>query len=248
MNRSSRVVPTVTLALLGFTWPVVAEVIVYDNAGGEFLWVPYFPFEPPTRTYLDPLQPPSQTGELITAGLVHYIYTQGTSGDINYNAFFAEGPIELAAATDGPLDVRGEYLSHPLTPAQEFQQGQTIGPDAFWAPDVAYGCSDCSVYTEPEEPFDILPRGLSSSVSWLSSEPFIGFRSGSDGEFRYGWIELRHKPLLDFGLYFQPVRWAYETELNTPIRVIPEPASICSLLLCVLFATSLPLVRRVALR
>jgi hypothetical protein len=66
----------------------------------------------------------------------------------------------------------------------------------------------------------------------------IGFRTETNGQFQYGWIELGVR-----GPHYQPIRWAYETAANTPITVIPEPASVHVLLCVLLVAASLRLVR-----
>jgi hypothetical protein len=68
--------------------------------------------------------------------------------------------------------------------------------------------------------------------------------------YHYGWIELGPRDVpFPFSINpYQPLRWAYETELNTPITVIPEPATICSLLLSLLAATSLAVVRSAVFR
>ena len=74
---------------------------------------------------------------------------------------------------------------------------------------------------------------LDGEMPLLGDPPLIGFRTETSGQFQYGWIELGIR-----GPHYQPIRWAYQTELNTPITVIPEPASLTSVLLCLVLAGS----------
>jgi hypothetical protein len=114
-----------------------------------------------------------------------------------------------------------------VTPAKTFLPGESVGPDADWA-------------NRADHYWTTIADG---DMPLLGDPPLIGFRAKTNGQYQYGWIDLGLS-----GPNYQPVRWAFETELNTPITVIAEPASICSLLLCLLVAISLAFVRPAVFR
>jgi hypothetical protein len=229
MSRKLCFMAALTLPLQGFALPAVAEVFLYDNSNGAFLWLPENGTNSPI-TYFDPSQPPAQSGEQTQTSLWYLKPQQQTSLDIGVGSFISVGNIEIAVGD--PVTVYGEGAPEEVLPAAEFHARETIGPDADWA-----SRADHSTFSSP----------LSGPQLLLGELPTIGFRKGEEGHYHYGWIELGPRELPDpygQGIPYHPIRWAYESELNTPITVIPEPASICSLLLCILFATSLLFVRR----
>jgi hypothetical protein len=123
-------------------------------------------------------------------------------------------------------------------PPQQFRAGAEIGADADWGERATHSFK---------------PYSLGDFImNLLDPQPTIGFRTGSNELYHYGWIELGVRELPDPynspSYPYQPLRWAYETEVNTPITVpttiIPEPASLVSVLLLVVVAAFLQPVRR----
>jgi hypothetical protein len=121
--------------------------------------------------------------------------------------------------------------AYTLIPPQQFRAGEVVGAGAGWLSRVDHQWSY-----------------RFGGGNLLGPDPILGFRTGTNGLYRYGWIELGQRTLpIPYNETYQPLRWAYETELNTPITVpitvIPEPASLISLLLCLLVAISLAVMR-----
>jgi hypothetical protein len=144
------------------------------------------------------------------------------------NFIFAdpEQPQRIAIAVDDSFTVHGsEGGEEIVTPARTFLPGESVGTDADWT-------------NRADHYWTTIADG---DMPLLGDPPLIGFRAETDGQYQYGWIELGLRPFDApySGLQYQPIRWAYETELNTPITVIPEPASVISLLFCLVLATCL---------
>lgn len=232
MNRSRRFMAVVALTLHGLALPVAAEVVFYDNTDRIFEWLPQTSSGAPFN-YFDPTQPGDQT----PFGLTHTYLFPETSTMVAVNSIGAdpEPPQRVAIAVDDSFTVHGsEGGEETVTPATTFLPGESVGPAADWASRADHYWI---TYADGKMPL-------------LGDPPIIGFRTETDGQYQYGWIELglRTFEAPYFGLQYQPIRWAYETELNTPITVIPEPGSLISLLLCLLVAAWLRSVRPAVVR
>jgi hypothetical protein len=228
MNLKRRLLALVILASHGIALPAPAEVVHYDNSHGDFAWVPDTPGG--TFNYFDPTQPPTQTGQQTPFGLFHTNLFPETSGGVAVNSIAPdpEPPKRIAIAVGDSFTVQsGEGGHATVTPATTFLPGETVGPDAVWTYQ-----ADLDFVTY-----------IGGRTSLLGDPPLIGFRTETNGQYQYGWIELgvRSPP-------YEPIRWAYETELNTPITVIPEPASVISLLFFLVLAACLRSVWPKALR
>ena len=134
MNRTSCWMTIVMLALSGIALPVAAEVVLYDNSQGDFVWVPQTPGGP--FNYFDPTQPPTQSGEQTPFGLTHTFLFPETSTMVAVNSIGVdpESPPRIAIAVDDPFTVSGgEGGEATVTPATTFRPGEIVGPDADWA-------------------------------------------------------------------------------------------------------------------
>jgi hypothetical protein len=234
MNRNIRFMTALTLALQGFAMPVAGEVVHYDDTHGVFQWLADDPYLVGPGNYFDPTRPPTQSGELTEFSLVYHLPYAEMTTSVAQGSFFGVGEIEIALGESIEIHEPGRGT---LTPARRFAPGESIGPNEDWS-----STADHSWETI-----------LSGAIPLLGDEPIIGFRAGTSGEYRYGWIELGPRQLPPpYWTFYHPVRWAYETELNTPITVpitvIPEPASLISLLLGLLVATSLAVMRPAVFR
>jgi hypothetical protein len=227
MSLNGRLMAAVILVLHGLALPVAAEIVFNDNSARIFEWLPDSRTEEPFN-YFDPTLPPTQTGEQTPTSLGFTQADPVSSFHLDVGSFHGSGGIELAVGDTFLAQGVGGSVS--VTPVQRFRPWESVGPHADWSPTAEHTWAG----------------GEFGTQLLLRDHGLIGFRTGADGQYNYGWIELglRMFEAPYHGLHYQPIRWAYETELNTPITVIPEPASICSLLLCILFATSLLFVRR----
>jgi hypothetical protein len=229
MTRNTRSVAALALALQAVALPVAAEVVLYDNSARIFEWLPETGSGAPSN-YFDPTHPPTQPEDQTQSGLRHTAYLPGTSTGIAVNSI-SGGGAGFEIAVDDSFTVHGsEGAQATVTPAKQFLPGEAIGPGAEWAAGADH--------------FWI--TNVDGFVPLLGDPPLIGFRAETNGHYQYGWIELglRKFEAPYFGLHYQPIRWVYETELNTPITVIPEPASLVLVLLLLVVAAFLRPVRR----
>jgi hypothetical protein len=58
--------------------------------------------------------------------------------------------------------------------------------------------------------------------SFMRQRDVVGIRLVVPGGFLYGWIEME---LISIDEGARPIAWGYETELNTPAVIVPEPLS-----------------------
>lgn len=211
------------LALSVLTLPVEADVVLYDNSNGSFDWQAFWDGDTLPPTYFDPTLPPTQTGEPTPAGLVYYVLGIDCSLCIGVDSITASGG-ETRIAIGESYTVVGPDGTYEqiVTPPKKFRNGQSIGPAENW---------NSSAHVAWEALMGIGQHGL------LGDGGYIGFRTGIAGQYRYGWIELQWLPELPIRDQYKPIRWASETQLNTPIILsIPEPASMVVLLACAAFA------------
>lgn len=176
------------------------SVIVFDNTAGIFDWQP-------NAVHFDPLLPPDQQGSAATArSLVFEV--PGGGGSFTAQAIQirrAGSSIEVARS---PTPV---FITNPMgdvfeaIPLRVFSNNALVGPNAIWGAGGSAGWF--APFTNP--PFTFV----------LGQHPTVGFRIPVEGGFQYGFIELELQG------FYQPVRWAYETEPNTPITVPTIPSA-----------------------
>jgi hypothetical protein len=74
--------------------------------------------------------------------------------------------------------------------------------------------------------------------SFMRPRDVVGIRMEVPGGFQYGWIEME---LISIEEGARPIAWGYETEINTPALIVPEPTSCGFVLLCL---AASPMARR----
>jgi hypothetical protein len=94
MNRNIYSVAALALALQAIALPVAAEVVVYDNTDGTFLWG--VTGLGSLESYFDPTKPPSQSGERTQPSLTFQVPVLGCSECIGIGSFVGVGEIEMA--------------------------------------------------------------------------------------------------------------------------------------------------------
>lgn len=193
------------VAFLLLTNSVSAYVAVFDNSDGIFEWRPSEEWW--SRYYeTTPLD--------ITKGRYQGYTT--TEIELFRDAIVDEWSVHSNYLLDVVIDTTPVPIKLPvdgiawLNFPKAFELGDTIGPD------MDYGKGT-------------LTAGTSFGVDHVDvgAEITVGVRIQKAGKTHYGWIHL-----VDTQSYYQPTRWAYETEPNTPVKVIvPEPSTWCLLLL-----------------
>ncbi len=197
-----------------------AAVIMFDNADASFVWLPNGDTLP--RSRFDPTVAVMQQSNASTARQLLYFANPGggstTVGADIIQASAVNGVTIAIRSTpivvNGPSP--GQQTTFSVVP-EVYAPGQSIGSTASYVAGASVGYSNPTL----------------GRFNFLGQHPFIGFRvTLDDGQPHYGWIELdyRSSPLPGTGTVnmYQPIRWAYETEPNTPITV---PASTAAVLL-----------------
>ena len=206
---------------------VSAEVVLFDNTAGTFFWVANADTGPGGA--FDPTLAPSQQASFAESRRLRYGASLGGSGTIVSADLIAMGSAIRIAGNPVPTRVFGPNpgQERDFLHAATFLPGEQVGPNTMYPDPV------------PPMPPNIIVGYFNVNLGrhgFLGQHPFVGFRvTLDDGLPRYGWIEFDYRESLihpdgDLGLMYQPVRWAYETEPNTPITV-PSPGALSLLAL-----------------
>ena len=216
-----------TIASMVCVGAVSAEVVLFDNTAGTFFWVANADTGPGGA--FDPTLAPSQQASFAESRRLRYGASLGGSGTIVSADLIAMGSAIRIAGNPVPTRVFGPNpgQERDFLHAATFLPGEQVGPNTMYPDPV------------PPMPPNIIVGYFNVNLGrhgFLGQHPFVGFRvTLDDGLPRYGWIEFDYRESLihpdgDLGLMYQPVRWAYETEPNTPITV-PSPGALSLLAL-----------------
>lgn len=197
-----------------------SAVIVFDNSAGEFVWNRAWDgYPPPAPNYLDPTQPPSQPGVPTGRGIRLWYYGPDSSQETVALPFGPESGIRIA--TDEPYEFwpGGTFYSTVIEAASTFGPGDVIDAGLSWSSRAHF-----------------LWHTYGGMHPLLGDDAYIGVRFELDSQHHYGWIHLRWDDPPGYGTPgYNPVAWAYETEADTPIGIIPEPASLALMALALAF-------------
>lgn len=205
-----------------------AAPVVHDNSSATFVWTGNGSIGIPGGLFDPTLPPNQQQSEAFGPRQLATVVNLGGGGS---GVVFADGittasSIRLArnlttTIVNGP-DVGQQTLFRHAT---VFSVGAQVGPASNF-----------------EAINTFVPTGYFNvrlgQDNFLGQRAFVGFRVIlNDGLFHYGWIELDYRespvaigpPPLSTRFMYQPISWAYETEPNTPITVVPGPmgAGVC---------------------
>jgi len=188
---------------------------------------------PPAQSF-NPSLPPSQDGS-DAAGLMQGYGGASSSTGLVYLTWYhdqgeagvsieptADPFMQFLVFQDGFLDNASGWR-RPIS----YEPGQSVGPDA------TYGNALIGWARGTVPSFWSKYRHSSGTPGvfhdyFLPEEMTIGIFFKIDGQTHYGWAEVRWNPTAtipagsNFGRW-EVLRWAYETEPNTPAVVIPPP-------------------------
>jgi hypothetical protein len=164
-----------------------------------------------------PLSSPSSTNgglvrDDITGTGLHFGWSLDNSGQ-PLSADLASASSNLGIAYSGKAELTGR-ISH----ASSYLPGDTIGPANY--------------KSSPNQTvlFNYHPSTQAYEGHWpLGSTAFAGLRADTGYGYRYGWMRITTPASLDAGAPLILVDWAYETELDTPIKAgegIPAPTPV----------------------
>lgn len=207
-----------TVAFTGCVGALRGEVVLFDNSAGTFVWIANAGTGPGGA--FDPTLAPGQQGNFAESRRLRYSASLGGSGTIVSADFIAMGSAIRIAGNPVPTRVFGPNpgQEREFLHAATFQIGEQVGPNAPYPAPVNINVGYFNVNL--------------GRHGFLGQHPFVGFWVIlGDGLPRYGWIEFDYRESLihpdgDRGLMYQPIRWAYETEPNTPITVVPSPGAV----------------------
>ncbi len=195
------------------------EVVMFDNTSSQFLWVADGDVTTPGSRFDPVISSESQQHVLTTGRQLNYSAFLGAgSNDVLSDSILCGASIRIArgAAT---VVISGPQQGQETTfqPAMTFADGAMVGAGLDYQQFVSVGVFNPSF----------------GRRDFLGQRAVVGFRAIlSDGLPHFGWIEFNRRdgPLASgFTVnMYQPIRWAYETEPNTPITV---PASTAAVLL-----------------
>jgi hypothetical protein len=182
--------------------PAAAEVVVFDNSTGPFLWEPAGLESEGNR--LDITQPPTQTGVAGNNGFGKYIGSSATSCSLEMASsnFFAEDGARIAIS-NAPIRFTYTGCGAPTgvtvykTPSVPYAPTQPIDADALWAGGAVFVVNFAGMII-------LTPLTLGASITL------------PDGV-HYGWIRIGTVVIDGGNNPLQPVAWAYETEPGVAI-------------------------------
>lgn len=201
--------------------------MIFDNSAQTFVWVSNGDFTIPNKIFDPTRGPHEQQAFNLATGLGYAAFLGGGSNTVASDSISAGSSIRLLRSTT-PVLIEPPFGGTPASflPAVVLEVGAQLGLSGI---DQEYADRAAMGYFNPN-----LDR-----QSLVGERPIIGFRVMlDDGLPHYGYIEFerRQGPLAggfpgETILMFQPVRWAYETEPNTSITVVPAPGAAAALLL-----------------
>ncbi len=197
--------------------PALGEPIIFDNRNGEFEWSYFCYCKPPSGTFVDVTQSPSQSGEssdtnfgllyLPEVATPHWVTRWLTNADD-----FPPDMIQVAAD-----DVATVLVDETGIPT-DFYFARELGPGDIVDGGMNMRHSGALWVFNPGGPF---PEVL----EMIDTPTFIGVSFIRNAQLHYGWILV---DTITFEINFEPLMWAYESTPDTPI-VIPDlscPADI----------------------
>lgn len=177
-----------------------ATVVVFDNSALTFKWSPTIPGGGEGAA-LDPTMPPELQAQW------HGPHTFGWGSDFHWSSSAVVPEI-----IDGASTALGTQTFHYVTDSggwtftatKTFLPGDTVGPGENWQTVTTMGATS-----------DSIP----GYYDWfLGTSAYTGIRFDFEGGTHFGWIRLAINNRV-----YQPIAWAYETEADTPVTIVPAP-------------------------
>lgn len=208
------------IALLCVSSAAMGTVVTFDNSDSTFIWTGNGRRGIAGSLFDPTLAPSAQQSATFTARqLASVVQLGGGSTFVGGDGIGASSAIRLAR-NETPVIVSGPALGQQteFRPATTFAPGQQVSQNANFESSIDTAYFNISL----------------GRHNFLGDHAFIGFRVLlDDGLPHFGWIELEFRespvavgpPPLSTRFMYQPVRWAYESEPNTPITVVPGPGA-----------------------